>query len=889
MLKDHPASSETISETISSDQAKLKLDIHEPVAIIDDSVDDDEFKEGGTEGVAIIIASFIHHFFCIGLSYTFGVYSLHYKEMNLDNTANIQFIGAVGTASVVATGFLSGKLAERFGVKIMLCVSTILMSSALVLASFCTQTWQYALTQGFLFGVGGSIGYFPSLSAIGQWWNKKRSVATGIAASGAGIGGLIMSLVTQKLLSTIGLQWTLRTNAIILATCMIATLPLVKQRIPTRGVPTDWTILRNRRFLLLLGTVFFAMFPNFIPSYFLPSFARDVANLSASDGALLVALYNGSSAFGRILVGFLADFLVGRINSFILCTFLSAISMLVLWPFATTFPLLIFFAMFNGMVSGGYFVLIPVIVGQLFGVAQMASLVGMSMNLSFIGYLAGPPIAGALRESIGFTGVCLFAGGLTLISVFFCIAGHRGSHEIKYPGTHFDGTLANSIPNYILRTFKTANREEIKESARNGSDAARSRFKWFQTWSGHNPNHVQILLDDNDLERFVKGTFSPYIVDAYFRLPRIVQRADFARYLMLYEFGGVYTDMDTECFTPIDKWTFQFNASSVSAIIGIEIFGVSDDGLDQFTQWTMAFAPKHPFLEQFLVNLSTKIYETSDDSLKSVDAVVGLTGPMFWSVEWWKFMKSRKIDVSSLQSLHRSYKLVGDVLVLGRIYFRDPAVFSVHHYAGDLKNGWKKQKEPDAPVQASISKSSMVQGVKEVASQNVTIPFRIMRPVGTNSRKKLASQFPEHISAFRSWDNLNPMHLQLLFSDDDLNRFVKGGFSREIQKTYFSLSDIQRRDFGRYLMAYKFGGIVVKNVTLTCSSPFEASPGMDLILFQDGDKFLDTVFAVSPKHPFVLALIRAFVGNEGKMGREADFNQIAALEAGKDNVLIKEL
>ncbi|KAJ3082267.1 hypothetical protein HDU99_003191, partial [Rhizoclosmatium hyalinum] len=791
MLKDHEASpeatGETISETISSDQAKLKLDIHEPVAIIDDS------------------------------------------EMNLDNTANIQFIGAVGTASVVATGFLSGKLAERFGVKIMLCVSTILMSSALVLASFCTQTWQYALTQGFLFGVGGSIGYFPSLSAIGQWWNKKRSVATGIAASGAGIGGLIMSLVTQKLLSTIGLQWTLRTNAIILATCMIATLPLVKQRIPTRGVPTDWTILRNRRFLLLLGTVFFAMFPNFIPSYFLPSFARDVANLSASEGALLVALYNGSSAFGRILVGFLADFLVGRINSFILCTFLSAMSMLVLWPFATTFPLLIFFAMFNGMVSGGYFVLIPVIVGQLFGVAQMASLVGMSMNLSFIGYLAGPPIAGALRESVGFTAHIRWHWDfdLKLGNLFHILTnrqGHRGSHEIKNPGTHFDGTLANSIPNYILRTFKTANREEIKESARNGSDAARSRFKWFQTWSGHNPNHVQILLNDNDLERFVKGTFSPYIVDAYFRLPRIVQRADFARYLMLYEFGGVYTDMDTECFTPIDKWTFQFNASSVSAIIGIEIFGVSDDGLDQFTQWTMAFAPKHPFLEQFLVNLSTKIYETSDDSLKSVDAVVGLTGPMFWSVEWWKFMKSRKIDVSSLQSLHRSYKLVGDVLVLGRIYFRDPAVFSVHHYAGDLKNGWKKQKEPDAPVQESISKSSMVQGVKEVALRNVTIPFRIMRPVGTNSRKELASQFPEHISAFRSWDNLNPMHLQLLFSDDDLNRFVKGGFSREIQKTYFSLSAIQRRDFGRYLMAYKFGGVVVKHVSLTCSSPIEVSP-----------------------------------------------------------------
>ncbi|KAJ3083219.1 hypothetical protein HDU99_000300 [Rhizoclosmatium hyalinum] len=379
-----------------SDSAAVLKPNSTHVVLIEEATEPPPAPDGGFEAWGTVIASFLVHFF----------------ERGYGSLAIIQFVGAIGSTMLVGAGFISGRLGETFGFRTMVGVGTTLMAAALVLASFCTQIWQLMITQGFLFGFGACLCYFPSISSVSQWFDKKRSVATGIAASGSGIGGLVLSLVTQKLIATVDVQWTLRVNALILFVCLGASLPLVKQRVKTKKMPTDWSVLWNRRFLLLLGTVFFAMFPNFIPSNFLPSFARDVANLSASEGALLVALYNGSSAFGRILVGFLADFLVGRINSFILCTFLSAISMLVLWPFAT----------FNGMVSGGYFVLIPVIVGQLFGVAQMASLVGMSMTLSSIGYLAGPPIAGAIRESVGFTGVCLFAGGLTLISVFFCIS-----------------------------------------------------------------------------------------------------------------------------------------------------------------------------------------------------------------------------------------------------------------------------------------------------------------------------------------------------------------------------------------------------------------------------------------------------------------------------------
>ncbi|KAJ3069782.1 hypothetical protein HDU98_007168 [Podochytrium sp. JEL0797] len=321
----------------------------------------DVAPDGGGIACGVVLASFCVHFFCLGTLYTFGVYAVQYESMDLDRLSVISFIGSIGTTVTVGAGLLSGRLAERFGAQIMISVGAACMSLSLLLASFATQTWQFMVSQGFLFGLGCSLCYFPSLASIAQWWDKKRSIATGVAASGSGIGGLVLSLVTQHLLNTVGLAWTLRVNALLILVVLGLTIPLVRQRIPISRRPLDWSILRNLKFQLLLGSVFFAMTPNFIPAYFLPSFAKDVNGLNAGQGALL-------------------------------------------------------------LVSGGYFVLIPVIVGQVFGVAQLASLVGMSMTLSSIGYLAGPPIAGAIRDSVGYTGVCMFAGGLTVMSVLFCVA-----------------------------------------------------------------------------------------------------------------------------------------------------------------------------------------------------------------------------------------------------------------------------------------------------------------------------------------------------------------------------------------------------------------------------------------------------------------------------------
>lgn len=54
-----------------------------------------------------------------------------------------------------------------------------------------------------------------------------------------------------------------------------------------------------------------------------------------------------------------------------------------------------------------------------------------------------------------------------------------------------------------------------------------------------------------DCLEFVRREFPQYL-DAYRRLARGVERADFFRYMAVLRHGGVYADLDAECRRPLD-------------------------------------------------------------------------------------------------------------------------------------------------------------------------------------------------------------------------------------------------------------------------------------------------------------------------------------------------
>lgn len=72
------------------------------------------------------------------------------------------------------------------------------------------------------------------------------------------------------------------------------------------------------------------------------------------------------------------------------------------------------------------------------------------------------------------------------------------------------------------------------------------------TWINLNPSYKYIYADADQRKKDVEN-FDKKIYESYIKEPKITQ-ADMWRYIMLYQHGGVYADMDSVCTKPLDDF-----------------------------------------------------------------------------------------------------------------------------------------------------------------------------------------------------------------------------------------------------------------------------------------------------------------------------------------------
>nr|KAJ3421663.1 membrane-bound alpha-1,6- mannosyltransferase Initiation-specific [Polyrhizophydium stewartii] len=132
--------------------------------------------------------------------------------------------------------------------------------------------------------------------------------------------------------------------------------------------------------------------------------------------------------------------------------------------------------------------------------------------------------------------------------------------------------------------------------------------------------YTHLLWTDADLAVFVRKYF-PRHEKLYHALPKPILRADLARYMLLYVFGGIYSDLDTSPIKHPDLWLehrtptagrsnestsgSRFDDEPVRLVVGIEADSPRWRSMCfarrvQFCQWTMASVPRHPALQRIL-------------------------------------------------------------------------------------------------------------------------------------------------------------------------------------------------------------------------------------------------------------------------------------------------
>lgn len=76
----------------------------------------------------------------------------------------------------------------------------------------------------------------------------------------------------------------------------------------------------------------------------------------------------------------------------------------------------------------------------------------------------------------------------------------------------------------------------------------------FQSWRVLNPDWTVRFYDDGEMENYVRQYLSPEEFAGFMALPKMVAKVDIWRLLILYNEGGLYTDLDVACVKPIDEW-----------------------------------------------------------------------------------------------------------------------------------------------------------------------------------------------------------------------------------------------------------------------------------------------------------------------------------------------
>jgi MFS family permease len=326
--------------------------------------------------------------------------------------------------------FAIGAASDRYGPRLILTTSALLVGALFALASWIDALWQLYLVLGVLLGVAMSSVYLVPTTTVSRWFVDRRGLALGIL-----LAGLNLAFVTGPRLSAFLIEhYGWRTTYLVLgALVWVLAIPgSLFTRFPPRG-PEDETdrvtssevsslgeALGNRRLWLLVTAWMLLGFNQMMMSIHLVSYVKD-QGVSLERASLALTILGTGTIAGRILFGIVSD-RIGTKPTFWFCLTIQIGSLLAIVAGPSLAVLDVFLFGFGLSAAGSDTTLVKGAV-ETFGVRAIGAVMGV-LSLGWrCGAALGPTAAGFIYDAMG-TYVLAFslaAAGLALSSVFFTL------------------------------------------------------------------------------------------------------------------------------------------------------------------------------------------------------------------------------------------------------------------------------------------------------------------------------------------------------------------------------------------------------------------------------------------------------------------------------------
>lgn len=337
--------------------------------------------------------------------------------------------------------FVAGSLTDRYGPRLMLMISILILGSGYALMSTIDAPWHLYVVYGIVVGTGMSFGYLPVTSTVSRWFMERRGTALGLTVAGVGMGTLILAPFAQFLIY----EFDWRTSYLILAgLVVIIALPVSRlmSRDPSEkgllpyGVkelepeskqndkPASSAVhlslkraIQTRQFWLLSAMYACLVLAVQMVMVHLKAYAIDF-NVAEMAAATAVGLVGGASIGGRIVMGSLSD-RIGRKASFSIAYFLMAIIMLWLLKARQPWEFYLFSTVF-GFGYGACVPLFPAVIADCFGTRFHGSIFGALSVAAGLGGMLGPLLAGYVFDITGSYNIAFIIGAAVLFLALAC-------------------------------------------------------------------------------------------------------------------------------------------------------------------------------------------------------------------------------------------------------------------------------------------------------------------------------------------------------------------------------------------------------------------------------------------------------------------------------------
>lgn len=225
-----------------------------------------------------------------------------------------------------------------------------------------------------------------------------------------------------------------------------------------------------------------------------------------------------------------------------------------------------------------------------------------------------------------------------------------------------------------------------------GGDEVPKQYRQYAfSWMRHNQDYEYLLWDKDDIEKLIKNSFPKYL-QFYEMLPSMIQKIDFAKYCIMYAYGGLYVDMDCECLKPIDSLFLKSNKKLFVVSLDVDVFEqIASNYYDTlYNNGWFASSKKNALWKLVIKYISQQSidrawYETN------IGYIFRTTGPKAFSQVVNNFSEKEVVESGLIDPIKwTDYTSRKDI-----DYSKYKDSYSIHHYGSKSLNGksWQSNSE----------------------------------------------------------------------------------------------------------------------------------------------------------------------------------------------------